>query len=260
MLKRLIGVITVRDNWAVQSIGYKKYLPLGRPEVIAENFDRWQLDEILIVDITRSKHNKGPNFKMLEKIATKKIMTPLCYTGGIRGKYDAINLISCGADRLGIDSLFRHNQDEAHSISDAIGRQAVVRVQPVKFEKSDVFTYDYLSKTNVKKLKLDELEKTSEFFSELMIVDTKNEGSFKSFNKKILNPFKGKNIQVICFGGITSKKQIKDLFDYKEVSAVAIGNSLSYREIPSKKLLDQTEVDIVRQTDFGLVTKGAREW
>ena len=120
MLKRLIGVITVRDNWAVQSIGYKKYLPLGRPEVIAENFDRWQLDEILIVDITRSKHNKGPNFKMLEKIATKKIMTPLCYTGGIRGKYDAINLISCGADRLGIDSLFRHNQDEAHSISDAI--------------------------------------------------------------------------------------------------------------------------------------------
>ena len=197
---------------------------------------------------------------MLEKIATKKIMTPLCYTGGIRGKYDAINLISCGADRLGIDSLFRHNQDEAHSISDAIGRQAVVRVQPVKFEKSDVFIYDYLSKTNVKKLKLDELEKTSEFFSELMIVDTKNEGSFKSFNKKILNPFKGKNIQVICFGGITSKKQIKDLFDYKEVSAVAIGNSLSYREIPSKKLLDQTEVDIVRQTDFGLVTKGAREW
>ena len=50
------------------------------------------------------------------------------------------------------------------------------------------------------------------------------------------------------------------LFDYKEVSAVAIGNSLSYREIPSKKLLDQTEVDIARQTDFGLVTKGAREW
>jgi cyclase len=260
LLKRLIGVITVSDNWAVQSIGYNKYLPLGKPEVIAENFDRWQLDEILIVDITRSKYNKGPNLKMLEKIASKKIMTPLCYTGGIRCKNDAIDLISCGADRLGIDSLFRYDKNKAYSISDAVGRQAVIRIQPVFLKKSDLFIYDHLSKKIVEKLNIDELKKTSEFYSELMLVDTINEGYTESFNKKILKPLKNSNIQVICFGGITSKKQIKNLFDCKEVSAVAVGNSLSYQEIPNKKLLDQTEVDIVRQTDFGLVTQGAREW
>jgi cyclase len=29
--KRLIGVVTVRDGWAVQSFGYGRYLPLGKP-------------------------------------------------------------------------------------------------------------------------------------------------------------------------------------------------------------------------------------
>ena len=32
--KRLIGVITVRQGWAVQSFGYQRHLPLGRPEVL----------------------------------------------------------------------------------------------------------------------------------------------------------------------------------------------------------------------------------
>ena len=46
--KRLIGVITVKGGWAVQSFGYARHLPLGRPEILAENLDRWGADEILV--------------------------------------------------------------------------------------------------------------------------------------------------------------------------------------------------------------------
>ena len=38
--KRLVGVITVKDSLAVQSFGYKNYLPLGNPEILVENLDR----------------------------------------------------------------------------------------------------------------------------------------------------------------------------------------------------------------------------
>ena len=43
--KRLIGVVIVKDGWAVQSFGYRRWLPLGRPEVLVENLDRWGADE-----------------------------------------------------------------------------------------------------------------------------------------------------------------------------------------------------------------------
>jgi cyclase len=54
-LKRLVGVITVKDGWAVQSIGYRRHLPMGRPEVVAENLDRWGVDEILLQCIDRDR-------------------------------------------------------------------------------------------------------------------------------------------------------------------------------------------------------------
>ena len=44
--KRIIGVVTVVDNIAVQSFGYQKYLPLGDPAILIENLDKWGADEI----------------------------------------------------------------------------------------------------------------------------------------------------------------------------------------------------------------------
>ena len=260
MLKRLVGVITVHNNWTIQSIGFKNYLTLGKTEVIAKNYDRWQLDEILVVDIDRSKSNQGPNFELLKKIASKKLSTPLSYMGGIRNAGDALNLISQGADRIAIDSLFRKNEQNAFEIADALGRQAVIRAQPVTKIKNKIYTYNHLTRKIISELNLDDFLSTRNYFSELMIIDTDNEGNFNSFNKTLLKPFKDSNLQIICFGGISSKKQISHLFTKKNISAVAIGNFLSYKEIPHKELLTQNEVDVVRMTSFGKTTKGAREW
>lgn len=52
--KRLVGVITVRRGWAVQSFGYRRWLPLGKAEVLAQNLDRWGVDEIFVQAIDRS--------------------------------------------------------------------------------------------------------------------------------------------------------------------------------------------------------------
>lgn len=260
MLKRLIGVITVKDNWAVQSIGYKNYLPLGRPEVIAENYDRWNLDEILVVDIDRSRKGLGPNFDLLAKITDKRISTPLCYMGGIRDSNDALQLINLGADRIALDSLFRKDPDIAYKIADTIGRQAVIRVQPLLKVNDNICFYDHLTQCTTCDIKTDEFIQHNSGFSELMIVDVKNEGTLNSFSIDLFLPFADQKLQVICFGGITSHSQIKELFSKDNVSAVAIGNSLSYKEIPHKYLVTNTEVDIARTTSFGPATRGAKEW
>ena len=260
MLKRLIGVITVKDGWAVQSFGYKRYLPLGRPEVIAENYDRWKLDEILVVDIDRSRLELGPNFDLLQRITAKRLSTPLCYMGGVRGTADALQLISTGADRIALDSLFRQNPAAAHEISEVVGRQAVIRVQPMVKVGNNICGYDHLNGGPIGNIDVQEFIDNNSCFSELMVVDVENEGTLNSFSISLIDPFKEKNLQVICFGGVTSHPQIKKLFSRVNVSAVAIGNSLNYREIPHKRLVNQTKVDFARTTSFGAETRGAREW
>ena len=260
MLKRLVGVITVKNNWAVQSVGYERYYPLGRPEILAENLDHWLLDEILIVDIDRTRASLGPNFNLVRAISSKNVMTPLCYIGGVRGAEDALELVANGADRVGMDNLFRNDLSAASAVAGVIGRQAVVRSQPIVRKKDGLYLYDYIAKEAKQKLDLSAVMKSADYFSEFLAVDVVNEGGIDSFNEDIIEPFASVNLQLVCFGGITTSAQVADLHERKNVSAVAVGNSLNYREIANRKLLSLSNEDLTRSTTFGLATKGARDW
>ena len=97
--KRIIGTIIVKSDYAVQSFGFKKYLPLGKPEILAKNLERWCVDEILIIDIDSSKKKLGPNLNLLKRLRSLNLNTPLIYGGGISTYQDAFGIKS-GADRF----------------------------------------------------------------------------------------------------------------------------------------------------------------
>ena len=228
--KRLIGVITVYEKIAIQSFGYTKYLPLGDVAHLAENLDRWDVDEILIQAIDRSKHNLGPNFKLIEQLGNIGLRTPLIYGGGIRNSDDAVKVISKGADRILCEHLFRSNPKEILKISKQLGRQCIIGSLPVRATNEKLFTYDYISRkekpvaASVRKLIQDKV------ISELLLIDYLNEGFAGQFDKKILRYVEELNTNLILFGGIGGADQVKELISINNVSAVAIGNSLNYRE------------------------------
>jgi len=78
--KRLVGVVTVRRGRAVQSFGYGRWLPLGRPEVLVENLDRWGVDEILLQCIDRSAQQLGPDLALLIKASKEAGLGVVYYT------------------------------------------------------------------------------------------------------------------------------------------------------------------------------------
>ena len=128
--KRLIGVITVKSGWAVQSFGYRRYLPMGRPEILAENLDRWGADEIIVQCIDRTKEQSGPDLQLVDRIARMGLSTPLIYTGGIRNEEDATRVIQTGADRIGIDALLHDAPAEVERLSHRLGAQALIAALP----------------------------------------------------------------------------------------------------------------------------------
>ena len=52
-------------------------MPLGKPEILAENLDRWGADEIIIQCIDRSSQKLGPDFDTLALIGKQGISTPI---------------------------------------------------------------------------------------------------------------------------------------------------------------------------------------
>lgn len=228
--KRLIGSIIVKNNWAVQSFGYKKYLPLGNPISLVKNLNRWGADEILISVIDRSFLNLGPDFKLLKQIQSLNIETPLIYSGGIQTLDQAKQILSLGADRIVVETLFESNFNELKKISSFIGSQSIVASIPIVKNHKGVFEYNYKNKKidNISKIKV--LMQNKDLVSEILITDIVNEGYDDKFNVDLIKKFPLKDKKLICFGGITSKKIIEKIFKNRNVSAIAVGNSLNFKE------------------------------
>ena len=117
MRSRIIGSLIVRDNFVVQSFGFKKYLPVGSVKICCENLDNWNVDEINITCIDRSANNLIKNFELIKNISNSGISTPITYSGGIRNLNDAEMVIAKGADRICINNLFMTNSSYIKNIA-----------------------------------------------------------------------------------------------------------------------------------------------
>jgi cyclase len=247
--KRIVGVITVRGGWAVQSMGYCRYLPLGRPEILAENLDRWGVDEILIQCIDRTLLGLGPDFELLQKIADRGIGTPLVYGGGIATEADATAVIVRGADRILVDAAFYAHPDLIRRASAILGAQAVIASVPlVKPENPRLWDYRERRELTLPSICSDLL--TENVVSEMLVIDTANEGTPASFDIRLLDAPFLRGCCLIPFGGISENDQIETLLRMPSVSAVAIGNSLNYREHAVQKLKHAAQIMPIRAPYF----------
>lgn len=223
-------MITVRDGVAVQSFHYRRYLPIGSPVHLADNLNRWGVDEILVLDIRRSKRSLGPDLELLKAISSSHVNTPLIYGGGIRSAEDAIAAVHCGADRVVLDSLLHRNPDVVASISSHLGAQAVIASFPVGLQRDgNLAWYDHLEGRDVAlhELVLDILRQ--DLVSEILLVDREHEGVPGTFDSSLVDRFPVM-LPMIVFGGLSTGQDLQAVIGHPNVVAAAIGNALNYTE------------------------------
>lgn len=228
--KRLIGAVVVKNGWAVQSFGYGQYLPLGKPECLVENLDRWGADEILVQVIDQSVADAGPNYELLEKIACLGLGTPLIYGGGIRTVEEGVQVIQSGADRITLDALLHDDLSVVKELAERLGAQALIASMPMAAGHQGPEWFDYRHRTASPITEaLSQLIEQG-FVSEVLLTDWQHEGKLLGFDSALIDLFPNKKVPLIAFGGISSPEQMKDLLDRKNVAAIAIGNFLNYKE------------------------------
>ncbi|GIZ51301.1 HisA/HisF-related TIM barrel protein [Noviherbaspirillum aridicola] len=227
--KRLIGVVTVRDGLAVQSFGYRRYLPLGRPEILVENLDRWGADEILVQCTDRSTRGLGPDLALLERIGRLGLSTPLIYAGGIRNAEDARAATKAAADRVCVDALLQDDPGALDTLAAHLGAQAIIAALPLSREDGELRLLDYRQRrsTALPAPLLGVLG--AGMLSEVLIIDWRNEGRRGGFDQSLLTGFPA-NIPLIAFGGLSEAQQLQQVFELPQVVAAAVGNFLAYEE------------------------------
>jgi len=226
--KRLVGVVTVLQGQAVQSFGYSRYLPLGRPEVLIENLDRWGADEILLQCVDRSRSGLGPDFPLLERVSRMGLATPLIYAGGIRNRAEGVAVVQAGADRICLDAILHEAPGTADELAESLGAQALIASLPL-IRTTDTGWLDYRTGSR-SAFGVELLRVLREgVISEALVIDCRHEGYPASFDTLLLEglPFA---LPLIVFGGLSEVGQLRSLLQRPQIAAVAIGNFLTYRE------------------------------
>jgi cyclase len=228
--KRLLGTVVVRQGWAVQSFGYRRWLPLGKPECLVENLDRWGADGIVVLAIDRG--DEGPDLALIERLGALGLSIPLTYGGGLRNQADARAAVQAGAERLVLDTVLQDDPASVQAMAQAVGVQALVAALPLmRSRKGDVMHWQHRRRELVPiSLAIRELI-GQEGVSELLAIDVAGEGEGQGFDTALLEAVEPLGLlPVLAFGGLSKAEQIRPLLSRPRLAGVLVGNALNYRE------------------------------
>lgn len=237
--KRIIGTILVKGGLGVQSFGYNRWLPLGKPTVLAENLDRWGADGIAVLCLDRK--GIGPDVELIEAIGKLGLTTPFTYGGGLMNEQHARSAVSAGAERLIIDTVLSEDIDAVYKMANAVGIQALVASIPL-IKTIDNETHHWIHTQNKSEYLKEPIIKLlrEETVSEILLIDAKNEGLGQGYNTELVSYIGSLcNLPILAFGGMANSEHIRSSLQLERITGILLGNCLNYGENRIKKLKDE---------------------
>ena len=131
---RIIGSVLIKNNIAVQSKNFNRYLPLGKPKILIDFLNDWGADEIVVLDI-KSSIKDNSFLKENLSVITSNCNTPISAGGGIRNIYDVETFIRRGADKVIINTFGILSPKLINKAAIEFGNQAIIGAIDVKKKK-----------------------------------------------------------------------------------------------------------------------------
>ena len=232
----------MKSGTAVQSIGFRRFLPIGAPEVVIHYLDRWGIDEIIVLHIDATGLRSSPSAREVGSYA-RKCRVPLSVGGGVRSVSDVKRIITAGADKIVLNSALAEAPDLVTQAAELFGSQCVVvsvdgRRQPdgthVAYTHAGTLTADVSPA---------QLASRGEALGagEILIRSIDHDGTRQGYDLDLLRAtLDAVRIPVICSGGAGHPRHLQAAIE-SGASAVAVGNLFNFTEhsvILTKRFLE----------------------
>lgn len=125
LAKRIIPCLDVNDGRVVKGTNFIHLRDAGDPVECAIEYDRQGADELVFLDITASCDNRNTVCDMVRKTA-EKVFVPFTVGGGIRTPEDMRLMLTCGADKVAVNTAAIREPDLIRQCAERFGSQCVV--------------------------------------------------------------------------------------------------------------------------------------
>lgn len=246
--KRVIASLLIKDGLLVQSVNFKKFLPIGKPNFTIDLISRWDIDEIFLLNISKDRENKKFENSFIKQFA-KKCFVPLTVGGGVKSINYAKKIISCGADKILINSSSIENPKIIGQLSKIFGSQCVVVGIDIKKINGIFYIFQNSGKIQTP-LELNNWIRRiqNEGAGEILINSIDSDGSKLGFDLSILDSISSKiQIPIVLQGGAGTPSHIHKALQHKKLSGCAVGNMFHFTEhstIITKSYLHRKKLNI----------------
>jgi imidazole glycerol-phosphate synthase subunit HisF len=252
--KRLVACLLVRNGLLVQSIGFNRYLPVGRPKFPIEFIARWDVDEIVLLDMSATFENRTLDTGLLE-LLSRSCFVPLTVGGGVRTVDEVRRITGAGADKVAVNAHAVARPQLISEIAEVFGNQCVVVSIDCRLEKGGHYQVYTHSGTRPTGLSAEKWAKQVETLGagEIFLNSIDRDGSKRGYDIELVSRVSDSvSIPVIACGGVGSYNHFASGIIEGRASAVAAGNIFHYIEhstIVAKAHLLQSGIDIRLDSD-----------
>ena len=125
LAKRIIPCLDIKEGRVVKGISFVGLHDAGDPVELAARYNQQSADELIFLDITASKENRGTTIDLASRLA-RELFIPFTIGGGISNLDDIQSLVTAGADKISINSSALSNPGLITDGARRFGSQCVV--------------------------------------------------------------------------------------------------------------------------------------
>jgi cyclase len=122
---RVIPCLDVKDGRVVKGVNFVDLRDAGDPVEAAIAYDAAGADELCFLDITASHENRDTIYDVVTRTAEACFM-PLTVGGGVRTVDDIRKLLTCGADKVSINTAAVARREFVKEAAEKFGDQCIV--------------------------------------------------------------------------------------------------------------------------------------
>jgi cyclase len=122
---RVIVCLDVKDGRVVKGTQFRNLRDVGDPVELAARYEAEGADEIVFLDVSASKEDRGTLLEVVRRTA-ETLFIPLTVGGGVRSADDIGPLLRAGADKISVNSAAVRDPELLSIGAERFGSQCIV--------------------------------------------------------------------------------------------------------------------------------------
>jgi cyclase len=247
IIPRVIPCLLIDDEAMVKTIRFADPTYLGDPINVINLFNRFEVDEITLLDIGATRDGYGPPFALLEQLAAE-CWVPLSYGGGIASLDHVRRVLACGIEKVVLGTVVADDPLLVTRAAEVYGSQAVI-VSVDALRRGDGYE---VAVTNAgRRLGIDPVayaRRAQELGAgEILLNAVDRDGTMEGYDLDLIRAVAGAmEVPVIACGGAGERGHLVEAIRQGGASAVAAGSIFVYRgrergvliNFPERELLE----------------------